>query len=173
MIKYILFLLITFTCKISFAKTDIFRGKENQATIQGAIDIDDYKINHEVRQIGFRYSQRGTFFKLDTRDNIEVGSFLDFRDDTLNNKMIGMAGISKDLVFGNDKIYFTAGLGAYVKSDTGQVNSIFMFGERISVGTHINDRTAVELYAMHFSNAYLREPNDGYNFIGLSISYNF
>jgi hypothetical protein len=169
----LLFLALLLHTNTLLAKTDIFRGKENQITIQGGFDIQGSGMNTKVSHTGFKYSQKGNFFKINTRDNIEVLGLFDLRDNTINHTTMGGLGMSRELVFGNDNLYFTAGLGAYIKTGGGQVGSNFMFGERIAIGKHINDRFAVELYATHFSNGYLRTPNDGYNFIGLALTYNF
>ena len=174
MIK-LLFLALLLHTNTLLAKTDIFRGKENQITLQGGFDIQGSGMNTEVSHSGFKYSQKGNFFRINTRDNIEVATLFDFRDNShrLNHKAIGALGMSRELVFGNDNVYFTVGLGAYIKTGRGQIGSNFMFGERIAVGKHINDAFAIELYAAHFSNGYLKTPNNGYNFIGLALTYNF
>ena len=72
------------------------------------------------------------------------------------------------------RFYVEAGVGATVFNRTkiGEQNlgSAFQFGDHIGVGYQINDSVRVNLRASHFSNAGIKEPNDGVNSFQLGMT---
>lgn len=72
------------------------------------------------------------------------------------------------------RFFVEAGIGATVFSRTriGEQNlgSAFQFGDHIGVGYQVNDNVRVNLRASHFSNAGIKEPNDGVNSFQLGMT---
>lgn len=77
----------------------------------------------------------------------------------------------------NEFIYTEIGVGATVLSRTSfadrNFGSAFQFGNHIGVGAVINKSHQVGLRFSHFSNAGIKEPNDGLDVVQLSYTYRY
>ncbi|MBV8049353.1 MAG: acyloxyacyl hydrolase [Paludibacterium sp.] len=80
----------------------------------------------------------------------------------------------------NDKkgLYIEAGVGAHLFSavydnDGKRESTAFQFGDHIGVGYVFQNRADFELTLQHFSNAGIKEPNDGVNLAGVTFRYAF
>jgi len=72
------------------------------------------------------------------------------------------------------RFFLEAGIGATVFSRTrlGEQNlgSAFQFGDHIGLGYQLNEKVRLNLRASHFSNAGIKEPNDGVNSFQLGMT---
>lgn len=77
----------------------------------------------------------------------------------------------------NDVFYTEIGVGATVLSRTSfadrNFGSAFQFGNHIGVGVLIAQSHQVGLRFSHFSNARIKEPNDGLDVVQLTYSYRY
>lgn len=77
----------------------------------------------------------------------------------------------------NDFFYVEAGVGLTAVSRTTfadrRLGSSFQFGDHIGVGTVLGDAHRIGLRYSHFSNAGLKEPNDGLDVVQLTYTYQF
>ena len=127
------------------------------------------------------YNQPTIFFRTPSRRNLEIGYMAgrtDGKDDDGNpvdysqyNQIV--FGASQDIVLGWKDLYFTVGLGAYIKSKaTNRIGSKFTFGQRAGIGTNFSGKN-IEIFGRHFSNGGLTDDNSGQNFVGLSLGFDF
>ena len=98
-----------------------------------------------------------------------------------NTQNLAAVGIMPVFRFQNDKqkgFYVEAGVGAYLLSDHydnngKQLSTHFQFGDHLSAGYVFLNNLDLSLKVQHFSNASIKEPNDGVNFAIVRISYPF
>jgi hypothetical protein len=74
--------------------------------------------------------------------------------------------------------YAEAGIGAHLFShlydnDGKQESTAFLFGDHLGIGYVFSNRLDLGLKLQHFSNAGIKEPNDGVNFVVLKLGYRF
>jgi len=74
--------------------------------------------------------------------------------------------------------YAEAGIGAHYLSEiydnnNRQFSTKFQFGDHLGVGYVFNNKIDIALRFQHFSNASIKQPNDGANFTVLRASYAF
>ena len=158
-----------------------FGDRKHQVNTSFGVSIRDFKRFEDLYFWQISYGQEKTFFMLPGRLNAELmmqqGSGKYSKYDEY------MAGISQDWVFPilwwlNPKpisnLYLGVGLGGYIKTNkTDRISSKFTFGQRVFLGYRIKERVAIEFYGRHFSNGTLTNQTSGYDFIGLSVMWNF
>lgn len=166
--KKLLYTLIVISLTHSSFANPAFGDKKTQIMLNASSSTRHSKLESKLKYTYVNLSFADTFFGFNTRDSLEAGYIFgksDFEQ--------GIAGASKELILGNDKIYATLGLGVYIKGKkTERISSHFTFGERASIGSRFGDAN-IELFLRHFSNAGLTSKNSGQNFIGLSVGQNF
>jgi hypothetical protein len=74
--------------------------------------------------------------------------------------------------------YIEAGVGAHILSDQynnngRQLSGNFQFGDHVGIGYIFANRVEIGVKLQHFSNAGIREPNNGVNFAVAKVSYTF
>lgn len=74
--------------------------------------------------------------------------------------------------------YAEAGIGAHLFShlydnDGEQESTAFLFGDHLGIGYVFSNNMDLGLKLQHFSNASIKEPNDGVNFVVLKLGYHF
>lgn len=79
--------------------------------------------------------------------------------------------------FGRDRLFVDVGVGVNIitpifRSESKHFSTAFNFGDHVAVGTQLGDRVkyTVALRVEHFSNAGLKHPNPGVNFVQLRFS---
>jgi lipid A 3-O-deacylase len=76
-----------------------------------------------------------------------------------------------------DRIYLEAGVGAMLVSEhrfsQKDISSTFLFGDHVGVGYRIDNASRIGLRFSHFSNAGLKEPNQGLNQVQLTYAHSF
>lgn len=153
----------------------IFGDKDYQFMINAGhsfiFSLKKFKYRRMEPKLKYAYlnlSRPNTLFGINTRDSLEVGHMFGISKYTQ-----AIAGVSKELVLGSDKLYFTLGLGVYLKGKkTDRGSSHFTFGERLGIGRRFGDKN-LEFFIRHFSNAGLASKNKGQNFLGLALGFNF
>lgn len=83
--------------------------------------------------------------------------------------------------FQNDNkkgIYYEAGIGVHLlsslyKNDGKELSTAFQFGDHIGIGYVMQNNWEVALKLQHFSNASIKRPNGGANFLELKAAYHF
>ena len=83
--------------------------------------------------------------------------------------------------FQNDNkkgIYYEAGIGVHLlsslyKNDSRELSTAFQFGDHIGIGYVMQNNWEVALKLQHFSNASIKRPNGGANFLELKAAYHF
>ena len=120
------------------------------------------------------YSQPSVFFRLPARINLSVGSTLGETRDR-NATAQAIAGISEDIALVNWRgFYFGLGFGGFIQGRTTERQaSQFVFGAKSFFGYRWSDALSTEIGGIHYSNAQLQSPNHGYNFMHLTMLYNF
>lgn len=89
-----------------------------------------------------------------------------------------VAGITPVFRLQNDDLqgwYAEAGIGLHLVSglydnNDRQLSTKFQFGDHIGIGYVVN-KLDIGLQFQHFSNASIRQPNDGVNFLNLRLAY--
>ncbi len=86
-----------------------------------------------------------------------------------------MIYLSEDVAFGcYENWYFAAGAGMGLQAQQNErLGAKLLFQFKLTAGYHINDRTSVEGFVQHFSNANTADANYSYAFYGFGITYNF
>lgn len=74
--------------------------------------------------------------------------------------------------------YFDAGIGVHLISGSWdnaarQLSTHFQFGDVLAVGYKFNKDLDLALKLEHISNAGIKQPNSGMNFLGLRLNYRF
>lgn len=74
------------------------------------------------------------------------------------------------------RVYFEAGIGAYllsatINNDTTKLPSAFQFGSHIGAGIRLGNGGTAGLALQHLSNAGIKEPNGGIDFVMLTASF--
>ena len=128
----------------------------------------------EIEDISFftiSCEKQNNISKIRGKSGVEFGNITLLSTNTryLNYNQF-ILGIYHNILFGQDNLYLSLGIGGYLKTKrTERIGTYFTFSEKISIGTKIND-IVVELYLRHFSNASMSKENSGQNFLGLSFS---
>ena len=120
-----------------------------------------------------QYSQPITFFRLDSRLNLNVGQNIGY------NSSRGLSfsgiGISVDTaLFQYNDWYFGIGIGPFMRDNMDRwVESRLVFKEKLFIGKNIDKNWTFEIFTVHFSNGNFTTTNEGFNFFGLGIGYKF
>jgi lipid A 3-O-deacylase len=104
--------------------------------------------------------------------------FQNASDKTQNITAIGITPVFR---FQNDSLkgfYIEAGIGAYLLSElynnnAKKLSTGFQFGDHLGIGYVFQSNLDLGLSLQHFSNAGIKEPNNGVNFTIARISYSF
>lgn len=120
-----------------------------------------------------QYSQPITFFRLDSRLNLNVAQNFGYKSSS--GLSFFAMGISVDTaLLQYDGWYFGLGIGPYMRDNRDRwVESRLVFGEKVFIGKNINENWHAELFTIHFSNGNFTPANEGFNFAGLSVGYKF
>lgn len=121
----------------------------------------------------FQYSQPIKFFRLDSRLNLNVGQNFAYQSSKgLSFSGIGIS-IDSALLQYNDW-YIGIGIGPFMRDSMDRwVESRLVFQEKVFIGKRFAENWNVELVTMHFSNGNFTAANEGFNFVGVSVGYNF
>lgn len=72
-----------------------------------------------------------------------------------------------------DRFFFDAAIGVFAASETSKnISSALNFGSKIGIG-YRKGNFDIGLYYRHFSNAGIKDPNEGEDFITLNVSYRY
>ena len=120
-----------------------------------------------------QYSQPIKFFRLDSKLNLDIGQ--NFAYGSSRGLSFTGIGISVDTaLLQYHGWYFGIGIGPFMRNDRDRwVESRLVFGEKVFIGKAINDSWNMELYTIHFSNGNFTPANEGFNFAGIGVRYNF
>ena len=167
-----------------FAENNVFFGdKINSITIYGTqstgpgtlFKIFDPTIWEFYPQIFamFQYSQPMTFFRLDSRLNLNIGQ--NFAYDTSSGLSFAGIGISIDTAILQYHGWYTGiGIGPFMRDSRDRwVESRLVFEEKFFIGKNINERWNFEISTIHFSNGNFTNANEGFNFVGIGFGYKF
>lgn len=170
-------LLLPFTACAEDKRPNVFFGdKENQIRLTVGQSLSSGV--EDLYTTSLIYSQPGTFFRLPSRNNLEIGGFKGKKASDPNTDLsqynLTYLGLSKDVqLFHIDNFYVALGLGGYIKSErTHRISSKFTFGQTATLGYNA-DPFVIEIHARHFSNGSLTDKNAGQSFYGLAIGSNF
>ncbi len=128
--------------------------------------------------LNIQYSQPTTFFKIPARQSINVAQTFGFGDKYgwhWDGFTIPMIYLSEDIaLFSNDCMYFAAGAGMGLQAQQNdRLGAKLLFQFKITAGYRVGERTSIEAFAQHFSNANTAEQNYSYGFYGLGFTYSF
>ena len=120
-----------------------------------------------------QYSQPITFFRLDSRLNLNL--MQNFAYKSSKGLSFGGIGISVDTaLLQYDGWYIGIGIGPYMRDVMDRwVNSRLVFGEKVFIGKNFSSNWHAEFYTIHFSNGNFTPVNHGFNFAGFGIGYRF
>ena len=120
-----------------------------------------------------QYSQPITFFRLDSRLNLNVGQ--NFAYNSSQGLYFMGIGISVDTALLQYKGWYTGiGIGPFMRERRDYwVESRLVFAEKFFIGKSVSDRWNVEFFTLHFSNGNFTPANEGFNFAGVSVGYKF
>ena len=123
--------------------------------------------------IMFQYSQPIQFFRLDSRLNLNIGSNFAYQS-SRNLDFLGI-GISIDTaLLRYHGWYMGIGIGPFMRDGMDRwVESRLVFKEKFFIGKHFANNWNIEISTIHFSNGNFTHANEGFNFVGLSVGYNF
>lgn len=166
------------------ATSNIFFGEKiNSVTIYGAQSAGSGTLLKLIQPglwdvspqtfIMAQYSQPITFFRLDSRLNLNVGQ--NFGYNSSQGLSFSGIGISVDtaLLQYNDW-YFGIGIGPFMRDNMDRwVESRLVFQEKVFIGKNINENWNFEIFTVHFSNGNFTPANEGFNFFGLGVGYKF
>jgi hypothetical protein len=104
-----------------------------------------------------------------------------FRDQPGRSQDVTLVGITPVLRWQANNgtgLYLEAGVGAHLLSDEydnnrRQLSGHLQFGSHLGAGYLFGNGLDLGLNFRHFSNASIREPNDGVNFLGFRVAYAF
>ena len=120
-----------------------------------------------------QYSQPITFFRLDSRLNLNVGQ--NYAYDTSGGLSFTGIGISIDTaLLQYHGWYLGIGIGPFMRDSRDRwVESRLVFEEKFFIGKSINERWNFEISTIHFSNGNFTAANEGFNYIGFGVGYKF
>lgn len=183
--KIALFLSTLLFATNAMADQNVFFGKyENQIAFHLGQGIDSgFLVPPPARLVPFymlhvQYSQPTTFFRLPARQSLNIGQTLGFGKKygwNWEKYTIPMVFISEDIVlFSGKKWYYSNGIGVGLQAQQNErLGAKLLFQWKMIGGYKLNDRTNIELFMQHFSNANTAKANYSYAFYGLGITYNF
>ena len=182
--KYLLPLLGLITVNSAIADSNVMFGdKINSLTLYASQSVgsgtllklvqpglwDFYPQNFFMVQ----YAQPITFFRLDSRLNLNVGQNVAYR----NSKGLGFLGIGISVdtaILQYDGWYMGIGIGPFMRHKRDEwVESRLVFEEKFFIGKNLSDRWYMEIFTVHFSNGNFTKKNEGFNFAGFSVGYKF
>lgn len=168
----------------AFAETNIMFGKKinsltlyaAQSTGSGTLFKLFYPGYWDISPQTFimaQYSQPITFFRLDSRLNLNIAQ--NFGYNSSKGLSFGTIGISVDTALLQYKSWYTGiGIGPYMRDRMDRwVESRLVFGEKFFIGKSINENWNFEIFTIHFSNGNFTKNNDGFNFVGAAVGYKF
>lgn len=183
--KIALSLLILATATTAMAAENPLMGKyENQIAFHLGQGIDSgFLVPPPLRPVPFymlhfQYSQPTTFFKIPARQSLNIGQTIGFGSKYgwhWDKYSIPMVFISEDVVLLHGrKWYYANGVGVGLQAQQNErLGTKLLFQFKMIGGYKLNDRTNLELFMQHFSNANTARENYSYAFYGLGITYNF
>ncbi len=128
--------------------------------------------------LNIQYSQPTTFFKIPARQSINIAQTFGFGDKYgwhWDNFTIPMIYLSQDVALYCGKYTyasFGAGMGLQAQQNE-RLGAKLLFQFKLTAGYRITERTSVEAFVQHFSNANTADANHSYGFYGLGLTYNF
>lgn len=146
-----------------------FGDKQNQISASVGSSFGSMSPELDSGFLMLQYSQPTQIFRLDGRWNLNASMVAN------PDNVWFMGGVSFDVALLSWRdLYFGAGIGAYIRTDrTERLDSRFTFGERAFIGYKLTDTVNIEFFVHHFSNGDITDKNLGYNFFGVSASWNF
>lgn len=182
--KYLISLIAATLITPTMADTNIMFGdKINSITLYAAQSVDSGTLLKLVQPglwdftpqtfVMAQYSQPITFFRLDSRLNLNIGQ--NFAYNSSQGLYFMGIGISVDTaLLQYNGWYMGIGIGPFMRERRDRwVESRLVFGEKFFIGKNINDNWNIELFTIHFSNGNFTPANEGFNFAGLGIMYKF
>ncbi|MCL1892581.1 MAG: acyloxyacyl hydrolase [Alphaproteobacteria bacterium] len=184
--KFYIYLLFALVAMPVFAKENnnpFFGRHENQIGLYAGQSTGPgnmtklIPLDWEYEQFLFanlQYSQPTDFFRLPARLNLHAILFLKHGDVDIRTQPA--AGLSWDVaLLHGRRVYLGVGLGGFIKPEYthDRQDSLFMFGEKLFVGCRFSKHWSAEIYTQHFDSGGLTPINGGYNFVGLSVLWNF
>ena len=182
--KYLISLIAATLITPTMADTNIMFGdKINSITLYAAQSVDSGTLLKLVQPglwdftpqtfVMAQYSQPITFFRLDSRLNLNIGQ--NFAYNSSQGLYFMGIGISVDTaLLQYNGWYMGIGIGPFMRERRDRwVESRLVFGEKFYIGKNINDNWNIELFTIHFSNGNFTPANEGFNFAGLGIMYKF
>lgn len=180
----VIFLSILMCATNAVAADNPFTGKyENQIAFHLGQGIDSgFLVPPPARPVPFymlhvQYSQPTTFFRIPARQSLNIGQTIGFGSKygwRWDQYSIPMVFISEDIViFSGKKWYYANGAGVGLQAQQNErLGAKLLFQWKMIGGYKLNDRTNIELFMQHFSNANTARENYSYAFYGLGITYN-
>ena len=118
-----------------------------------------------------QYSQPITFFRLDSRLNLNVGQ--NYAYDTSGGLSFTGIGISVDTAILQYHGWYL-GIGPFMRDSRDRwVESRLVFEEKFFIGKNISEHWNFELTTIHFSNGNFTNANEGFNYVGFGFGYKF
>lgn len=104
-----------------------------------------------------------------------------YRDIPGLDKNLWDVGFTPVFRYQNDNkkgLYYEAGIGVHLlstlyKNDGSELSTAFQFGDHVGIGYVMQNNWEVALKLQHFSNASIKRPNGGANFLELKAAYHF
>ncbi len=139
-----------------------------------------YGINSDVHRLSVNYetpalwSYRFSGSRIDLVGEFGV-SYWRTRDDGTSRRSVWQASaIPMFQWWLSPRFYLEAGIGATVFNHAHfadrKLGSAFQFGDHLGLGYQLNEKVRLSLRASHFSNAGIKEPNDGLNIFQAGIT---
>lgn len=125
-----------------------------------------------------QYSQPTTFFGIHARQSLNIAQTIGLGEKygwRWNKYTIPMIFLSEDVaLYQHQEFYLSAGAGMGLQAQQNErLGAKLLFQFKLICGYHINDKTSVEIFMKHFSNANTADENYSYAFYGLGFTYNF
>lgn len=159
-----------------FTTPAVFGGQfQNQINFDYGNSFRSDGVEEHLHLVMGTYSQPNTFFRQLGKRNIHVGRYAGRpgKRGTEPKRGVSVFGLSQDVIFGPEKLYFTVGLGAFICSQgTDRIGSKFVFREKLGLGAYFGAYN-LEVSAIHISNGTLQNPNAGENFAVVSFGYRY
>lgn len=168
----------------TIADNPFFGKTQNQIALYGAAGVNSgFLIPPPSQFVPFyflhlQYSIPTTFFRVPARQSLNLGQTIGTGHKygwDWDRYSIPMIFLTWDipLIYG-DRWYTSAGAGGGLQAhENERLGAKLVFQFKLAAGAHINNRTSIEIYTQHFSNANTADENYSYGFYGMGVLYNF
>lgn len=137
-------------------------------------DLNRVAVNYESRPL---WSHQFARSRLDLVGELGVSYWHSRDNDKSHGNAWQFSAIPMFQWWLTPRFYLEAGIGATVFTHTRLADrdlaTAFQFGDHIGMGFQLNEQVRLTLRASHFSNAGLKEPNDGVNMLhaGMTVRW--